>query len=147
MMYLAQRDLTPSVVTYDLRSINSILTSDFYYFILDLQMDDSIPQSIYSIKTYGDRPFRLVTQNKNGPCPILAIYNLLALRGTIKIPATSGLSAENMMQAIGEVVLTGSSNQSELIEGKVVLLCIISWNMESYTLYCTHNMFVARLTE
>lgn len=82
-------------------------------------MDDSIPQSIYSIKTYGDRPFRLVTQNKNGPCPILAIYNLLALRGTIKIPATSGLSAENMMQAIGEVVLTGSSNQSELIEGKV----------------------------
>ena len=92
-------------------------------------MDDSIPQSIYSIKTYGDRPFRLVTQNKNGPCPILAIYNLLALRGTIKIPATSGLSAENMMQAIGEVVLTGSSNQSELIEGTVYTMytvCLVS---------------------
>ena len=101
-------------------SINDILIWIFDDFILEFQMDDSIPQSIYSIKTYGDRPFRLVTQNKNGPCPILAIYNLLALRGTIKIPATSGLSAENMMQAIGEVVLTGSSNQSELIEGKVI---------------------------
>ena len=120
MIYLAQRDLArPSLVIIDPCSINDIHKSNIYKFILDLQMDDSIPQSIYSIKTYGDRPLRLVTQNKNGPCPILAIYNLLALRGTIKIPATSGLSAGNMMQAIGEVVLTGSSNQSELIEGKV----------------------------
>lgn len=79
-------------------------------------MDDSIPQAIYSIKTYGNRPFRLVTQNKNGPCPILAIYNLLALRGTVKVPAVSGLSAEEMIQSIGEIVLTDSANQSELIE-------------------------------
>ena len=68
-------------------------------------MDDSVPQSIYSIKKI-DRKCRIVTQNKNGPCPILAVYNLLGLRGTLSIPDRSGISAEEMISSIGELVLS-----------------------------------------
>ena len=68
-------------------------------------MDDSVPQSIYSIKKI-DRKCRFVTQNKNGPCPILAVYNLLGLRGTLSIPDRSGISAEEMISSIGELVLS-----------------------------------------
>ena len=65
-------------------------------------MDEALPQSIYSIKKFGTNG-RLITQNKNGPCPILAIYNVLGLRGTINIPPTSGISAEEMVSHIGSV--------------------------------------------
>jgi len=76
-------------------------------------MNDSLPQSIYSIKKI-DSKCRIVTQNRNGPCPILAVYNLLGLRGTLSIPDRSGISAEEMISSIGELVLYPKLTEGQL---------------------------------
>jgi len=82
-------------------------------------MDDSVPQSIYSIKKI-DRKCRIVTQNKNGPCPILAVYNLLGLRGTLSIPDRSGISAEEMISSIGELVLSPKlTSQLDILQANI----------------------------
>lgn len=38
------------------------------------------------IKFFG-RSIKIVMQNENGPCPLLAIANVLSLRNELKLPA------------------------------------------------------------
>ena len=66
-------------------------------------MDDSLPQSIYSVKQCKRQ--RILTQAKNGPCPVLALCNTLMLSGRIPFPTESGVSAQDIMNQIGNLIL------------------------------------------
>ncbi|ELT98155.1 hypothetical protein CAPTEDRAFT_179036 [Capitella teleta] len=66
-------------------------------------------QSVYHIKWiyFNESMYPIVTQNENGPCPLLAIMNLLVLQGKIKMPpmieiVTSGQLMEYLADCIFE---------------------------------------------
>ena len=95
-------------------------------------MDDSLPQSIYSVKTC--RKQRIVTQNRNGPCPALALYNALLLNGRLKRPISSGVSAQEMMDQIGNLLISirNSSQDSEIMEGKAYNLNELFYHVNNH---------------
>uniref|UniRef100_A0A915K1C4 Ubiquitin carboxyl-terminal hydrolase n=1 Tax=Romanomermis culicivorax TaxID=13658 RepID=A0A915K1C4_ROMCU len=48
----------------------------------------------------------IITQNENGPCPLLAIMNVLLLRGQITIPDTLDfLTTEKLLERLGDCIL------------------------------------------
>jgi hypothetical protein len=48
----------------------------------------------------------IITQDGNGPCPMLAITNVLLLRGKITLPKGSeGISSQQLLQKLGIVCL------------------------------------------
>ncbi|KAK1154668.1 ubiquitin carboxyl-terminal hydrolase MINDY-1 [Acipenser oxyrinchus oxyrinchus] len=54
----------------------------------------------------------IVTQSENGPCPLLAIMNILFLRWKAKLPAqTEVISAEELMAHLGECVLAAKPRE------------------------------------
>ena len=66
-------------------------------------------QSVYHIKwvRFKESLYPVVTQNENGPCPLLAIVNMLILQGKVKMPAmvemvTSGQLMEYLADCIFE---------------------------------------------
>lgn len=52
-------------------------------------MDEDASNPVYSLKhiKFFQRDVPIVCQNENGPCPLLAIVNILSLRNQIKLPA------------------------------------------------------------
>ena len=67
--------------------------------------------SIYHVKWIGwrrngnDAPRRVgvVTQNENGPCPLLSIVNVLILRGKLTLPdGCEVISAEHLLEFLGK---------------------------------------------
>eukprot|EP01062_Namystynia_karyoxenos_P012658 TRINITY_DN14571_c0_g4_i1.p1 TRINITY_DN14571_c0_g4~~TRINITY_DN14571_c0_g4_i1.p1 ORF type:complete len:505 (+),score=157.77 TRINITY_DN14571_c0_g4_i1:107-1621(+) len=60
-------------------------------------------EDLYPIKVvpYGQRAVPIITQNDNGPCPFIAICNILLLRGDILLPA--GLQAVRFGQLLNLV--------------------------------------------
>lgn len=55
-------------------------------------------------------PVPVITQNANGPCPLIAIMNVLLLRGKSKLnPGTDVVSSEQLMELLGDLVLSGSA--------------------------------------
>jgi hypothetical protein len=67
-------------------------------------MDDSLPQSVFTVKSCSKK-LRIVTQCNNGPCPIIAILNCLILQDRIKQPAPDSVTAEEMMTQLGNYIL------------------------------------------
>uniref|UniRef100_A0A061R138 Protein fam63b-like n=1 Tax=Tetraselmis sp. GSL018 TaxID=582737 RepID=A0A061R138_9CHLO len=68
--------------------------------------DNSCP--IYKIKRvqFFGRQVPIILQNENGPCPLLAIANVLLLRNTIQLPeAASDISQDRLLGIIGEHLL------------------------------------------
>lgn len=52
-------------------------------------------------------------QNLNGPCPLLAIANILSLRNKISLPAgIPSISTTRLISLIGEVVLDSNANRA-----------------------------------
>ncbi len=48
----------------------------------------------------------IVTQNENGPCPLLAICNILLLTSRIKIdPGETVISSSNLMHLLGQCLI------------------------------------------
>ena len=72
-----------------------------------LNIDPS--QSMYYLKRFkwrGD-PVQIVTQNENGPCPLLAIANALILLKRILIPPVQKyITANQLMEYIGDYMLS-----------------------------------------
>ncbi|KAF8566620.1 hypothetical protein P879_08463 [Paragonimus westermani] len=71
---------------------------------------------IYHIKWIrfrgGSRP--IVTQNENGPCPMIAIANVLLLRGTMNIPEGSEvLTGQRLVSLLSEILLSPPCLESE----------------------------------
>ncbi|CDW52865.1 protein FAMb; protein FAMa [Trichuris trichiura] len=56
------------------------------------------------VKWYN-RPVPIATQNENGPCPLLAICNLLLLRGDLTLPEdTEVVAATQLINMVGDLV-------------------------------------------
>ncbi|XP_036359134.1 dentin sialophosphoprotein isoform X2 [Octopus sinensis] len=65
-------------------------------------------QSIYHIKWihFQSQKVPIITQNENGPCPLLAIMNVLLLQGRVTLDSTSELiTSEQLMDHLGECIL------------------------------------------
>lgn len=59
---------------------------------------------------FGGRNVAILAQNENGPCPLLAIANVLLLRGSIEIhPDRPQVSYEELVELVGDYLFT--SNQ------------------------------------
>lgn len=67
-------------------------------------------QSVYQIKWtkfHSESAVAIVTQNENGPCPLLAIVNVLLLRGKLKINSgTAIITYSQLMALLWDCILT-----------------------------------------
>jgi hypothetical protein len=67
-----------------------------------------IDDCVYHLKwiMWHDRKTPIVTQNENGPCPLIAISNILLLRGKIILPTVMEIvTAKQLMEYIGDMIL------------------------------------------
>ncbi|XP_060708945.1 ubiquitin carboxyl-terminal hydrolase MINDY-2 isoform X2 [Hemiscyllium ocellatum] len=65
-------------------------------------------QSVYHIKwiKWKTENTPIITQNENGPCPLLAIMNVLLLEWKIKLPPMMEIiTAEQLMEYLGDYIL------------------------------------------
>ncbi|CAH8596942.1 unnamed protein product [Schistosoma rodhaini] len=72
-----------------------------------------LENSIYHIKwiKFNNQTRPIITQNNNGPCPMIAIANVLLLRGTINLSNDSELISGNRLLAIlSELLLSKAPN-------------------------------------
>lgn len=62
---------------------------------------DEDKQSIYHVKWIKHKGAQMpvITQNENGPCPLLAIMNLLLLQAKIKLPSQAEVVTSNELMA------------------------------------------------
>lgn len=70
--------------------------------------DKGTGQSLYHIKwiKWKDENTPIVTQNENGPCPLLAIMNVLLLTWKVKLPPMMEIiTAEQLMEYLGDYIL------------------------------------------
>ncbi|XP_035286010.1 ubiquitin carboxyl-terminal hydrolase MINDY-1 isoform X1 [Anguilla anguilla] len=70
--------------------------------------DPALP-AYYFVKwiMWKDKKTPIITQSENGPCPLLAIMNILFLRWQAKLPAqTEVITTEDLMTHLGECVLS-----------------------------------------
>ncbi|RUS90629.1 hypothetical protein EGW08_001626 [Elysia chlorotica] len=65
-------------------------------------------ESVYYIKwiTFDGSSVPIITQNENGPCPLLALVNVLLLKGKVKLaPMLEMITSEQLMTYLGECIL------------------------------------------
>ena len=70
-------------------------------------------QSVYHIKwvCFLGQKVATITQNENGPCPLLAIVNVLLLRTKIKMPTgVEVISAEKLMEYLTDCIFDNTPN-------------------------------------
>jgi len=70
--------------------------------------EKDIDNCIYHLKwiMWYEKKTPIVTQNENGPCPLIAISNILLLRGKIILPsAMEIITAKELMDYIGDMIL------------------------------------------
>lgn len=76
---------------------------------------DSPIDFVYQIKwiQFRGQLKPIITQNENGPCPMISIANVLLLRGTIALDWDSELiSGQRLLFLLSDTLLTHSSSQS-----------------------------------
>ncbi|XP_067267579.1 ubiquitin carboxyl-terminal hydrolase MINDY-1 [Chanodichthys erythropterus] len=70
--------------------------------------EPSMP-AYYFVKwiTWKEKKTAIITQSENGPCPLIAIMNILLLRWKVKLPAQMEvITTEELMAHLGECVLS-----------------------------------------
>ncbi|XP_016099116.1 protein FAM63A-like [Sinocyclocheilus grahami] len=70
--------------------------------------EPSMP-AYYFVKwiTWKEKKTAIITQSENGPCPLIAIMNILLLRWKVKLPAQMEVvTTEELMAHLGECVLS-----------------------------------------
>ncbi|RTG85190.1 uncharacterized protein DC041_0012393 [Schistosoma bovis] len=80
---------------------------------VDSLLIKELENSIYHIKwiKFNNQTRPIITQNNNGPCPMIAIANVLLLRGTINLSNDSELISGNRLLAIlSELLLSKAPN-------------------------------------
>ena len=78
-------------------------------------------QSEYHVKwiQFKSQTVAIVTQNENGPCPLLAIINCLLLHGRIKLPAmVEMVTSGQLMEYLGDCILE-STPKVKLLYGSI----------------------------
>ena len=74
--------------------------------------------NVYHVKWIGwnSKKTPIITQNSNGPCPMLAITNVLLLRGKISLPeGCEVVSSEQLLENLGMFLF--------------IKVCSIGWNI------------------
>lgn len=87
--------------------------------------DESGEPSVYHIKwnTFDLRDVPVITQNENGPCPLLAIMNILLLKGKVKLePGLEIITPEQIMTYLGDCILENAPK----VYRSMILSCLIS---------------------
>ncbi|EFP11761.1 hypothetical protein CRE_26757 [Caenorhabditis remanei] len=80
--------------------------TDFY------QFHTKIPDFQTKVIRFGPIDYRIVTQNLNGPCPLIAIINTLVLKGKVTIPAVYVVTSTELLNLLSNVILSAEpSNQ------------------------------------
>lgn len=93
-------------------------------------------QSIYHVKwiKFHGTSTPIVMQNQNGPCPLLAIVNILLLQGKIKLTAATELvAADQLIAYIADYIFENVPNVSQ------VLCCIFFVKMAA-NIYCSNEV-------
>jgi len=74
------------------------------------------PSFILKPITYFSNPVHILLQNSNGPCPLLALANVLILRNALTLPAsnraTNTITYEELVSLIGGLALDRQSSSS-----------------------------------
>ncbi|KAL7751722.1 hypothetical protein RI367_002721 [Sorochytrium milnesiophthora] len=78
--------------------------STLAYHVKEINFPDTIRQTGNRSSSAAHR-VRILCQNVNGPCPLLAICNTLALRGDIVIPLQDVVTFERLTEIIGNYLL------------------------------------------
>ena len=71
---------------------------------------------VYPLKriVFGQRPVQIVLQNLNGPCPLLAITNVLLLSGKLTLHEDRNhVSYRHLIEMLGEFLFTQQHVESE----------------------------------
>ncbi|GKU95382.1 hypothetical protein SLEP1_g8744 [Rubroshorea leprosula] len=79
----------------------------------DHQQQPLVKECVYRTKTmqFFGRTTPIILQNDNGPCPLLAICNVLLLRNNIKLsPDISEVSQEKLLSLVVERLIDSNSN-------------------------------------
>ena len=81
---------------------------------------------LYQVKWihYNGANVGVITQNENGPCPLLAIVNILTLQGKIKLPGTlEVVSSSQLMEYLADCIFEQAPPkvESDIIIYSVVL--------------------------
>lgn len=74
--------------------------------------------SVYHIKwiNFKSKEVPIITQNENGPCPLLAIMNILLLKGKVKFaPSTEYITPEQVMTHLGDCILENAPKVLNLL--------------------------------
>lgn len=80
--------------------------------VLCLTMSDGDQYRVRAT-TFQGREVSVVLQNVNGPCPLLALANILLLRGSISIHADfSHVGYDRLVTLIGDFLMEGNNRQS-----------------------------------
>ncbi|KAM2938152.1 hypothetical protein FF1_037983 [Malus domestica] len=77
------------------------------------QQPQSVKECVHKTKLiqFLGRSAPIVLQNDNGPCPLLAICNVLSLRNSLNLsPDTSEVSQEKLLSLIAERLIDSNSN-------------------------------------
>jgi len=83
---------------------------------LDTENASTSPSSIYHVKWvgWGKANTAIITQNENGPCPLLSIVNVLLLRGKLCLPPGSQvISAAQLLEYLGDLLLQLSPSSKD----------------------------------
>lgn len=71
------------------------------------------PMTWIDPNTQIQRNIKIITQNSNGPCPLLALCNILILRGDIELrQSLESVSFEHLVELMGDFLLRNGSSLS-----------------------------------
>ncbi|KAI8098506.1 uncharacterized protein BX664DRAFT_318881 [Halteromyces radiatus] len=73
-------------------------------------------------KTKTERPVRIITQNKNGPCPLVSICNVLFIRGDISVRPfeRETVTFEYLMECLGDYLLNHAPSDEKTVESSTI---------------------------
>jgi len=77
---------------------------------------DTGDKNIYQVKwiEFGLRQSAIITQNENGPCPLISIVNILLLRGKLSLPEGAEIvAAEQLLEYLGDLILSYSGGNTD----------------------------------
>lgn len=94
----------------------------------------TVSESVYQIKwiEFKSNKVPVITQNENGPCPLLAVMNVLLLQGKVKLaPMMEFITPEQVMTYLGDCIFQSAP--------KVGKRFVLMWNLHDHTWTCLYN--------
>ena len=82
-------------------------------------------QSVYHVKwiKFKNTLHAIITQNENGPCPLLAIMNVLLLERRVKLPAMMEMvTSGQLMEYLGDCIFENAPKV--ILQCSTVMICI-----------------------